>query len=220
MNSNLLFDISSIFSAIPFFISIYILWKYLKNEEYSRGILKNILTGMIIGLISGLVFVIISSGVYPYMDLSIIFIILFPIYLEILKFIIYQRKKYWGKIETVFYGYGLGSGLGATFSVSLLYYYFYIHINLSYFDYFGLLIFSSSLIFINVSTTTLISYGICKKNRRILEDSIMIMILYFITLLPYIWGFETYYFSWSIIYVIPFYYVSIKKLGECIYEKI
>ncbi len=219
MNSNLFFDISSIFSAIPFFYGIYLLWKFVDKETNERQIIKNIFTGMIIGLISGLFFVFLSYGVYSFLDLSLMLVIIFPIYLEMVKFILYQRKKYWGKRETVLYGYGLGIGIGATFSLSMLYYYFVMHQNVSIIDYLGLLLFTFSMVFINITTTLYISYGICKKKRKMLENSMVIMILYFVTLLPFIWGFDIFYVSWNIVYVYPFYHISVKKMEECKNEK-
>lgn len=204
---DIIFQISAMIGIAPAFILLYVIWDKFENLFDERVLFFNLITGLIIGTAIAAIFLLISYSSSKYIDLSLIFIITFAFFTELIKFIFLNRKKAQKTYTVTFNGMTFGLGIGAIWTVALTYYYSRTFFNIYIAFYFVLLSFAFSLI--HSSTGSIIGYGIYINRRmRYLFNAILIMILFNFTLLPYIWGFPPYYSVISlIIAVLVFYYL-------------
>ncbi len=195
------FEVSALISAVPAFILLYLFWDRFEDLFNDRTFVLYIVFGFIVGGIASLFFLILDYSSYSYLDLSIIFLTIFAFFTELMKFIIFNRKKLRDNYELPFHSYGFGLGFGAVFSLSLLYYYLNYN-SLRIEDYLYILIFSFIVIIMHSSTSSLIGYGIFKREGMLLR-AILLQIAFDLSLLPYVWGFSPFFWIFGIVIAIP-----------------
>ncbi len=195
------FELSVLFSAIPSFILLYLFWERFEDLFNERTFIIYIVTGFIVGAFASVFFLILDYSSYNYLDLSIIFVTIFAFFTELMKFIIFNRKKLRNNYELTFYSYGFGLGFGAVFSLSLLYYYLNYN-SVQILDYLYILIFSFIVVIMHSSTSSMIGYGIFRKEGLLLR-AILLQLAFNLTLLPYVWGFSPFFWIFGIVISIP-----------------
>ncbi|MDP8012414.1 MAG: hypothetical protein ACP5F1_05615 [Thermoplasmata archaeon] len=212
MTSGLEFEIIAGISIMPVIYVLYDVWKNFEDKFDDRRFFFYLVFGFIAGAILSVFFLMLDYSAMQYIDMTIILIIFFPMVIEMLKFIVFQRKSFVKNYETLFFSYAFGSGLGSAFSLGLVY-----HLSLGGISndlfYLIALIFSFEMVLSNSSTGIYIGYGIFSLKRRFyLTNAIIVEFLVFFTLLPYIWVFPFIYDISGIIIAIPFFYYARKLL--------
>jgi hypothetical protein len=204
------FSIATIISIIPVGVLLYDAFG--KREDVNdRGIFVYLITGFFAGIIISIFFLLLVSSARNYLDLSLFLVILFPFFTELFKFIIFNRRKYINKKEAVHYSFSFGNGMGAMFSLSLIYYYAR-GFSPSIFYYLVFLSFSFLYVFSFSSSGILIGKGIFEIKRRYnLINAIMVEMLAFLFLLPYMWSMIIY-SSMGILIMVPIYMFLRKEL--------
>ncbi len=208
------FYVSSIIGFVPSFAILYASWGNLEGLFSEKKLFFNYFIGWIIGIIIALFFLISMVAVRQYLDLSIIFVVIFAIFTEMAKYIYLNAPKKREDYALPYYGFSFGLGIAAIWSVSLTY--FYLRMPMSSTDY---LIASISFFFLSIgmaalhaSTGSMLGYGIFKKDwEKYLLESFGFAILFNITLLPYIWGMPYYLYVFGVIISIPVMYYKIYK---------
>ncbi|MGC8663425.1 MAG: hypothetical protein ACP5SF_02625 [Thermoplasmata archaeon] len=212
MTSGLEFEIIAGISIIPVIYILYDAWKNFENKFDDRRFFFYLVFGFIAGAILSVFFLMLEYSATNYIDMTVILIIFFPLVVEMLKFIIFQRKGFVKNYETVFFAYAFGSGLGSAFSLGLVYHLTIGGISNAIF-YLIAIIFSFEIVFANSSTGIYIGYGMYSLKRRYyLTNAIIVEILIFFTLIPYIWSFPFIYDIFGVFIAIPFFYYARKLL--------
>ena len=181
------FSIATIIAIIPAGLLLYDAFG--KREDLDdRGIFLYLITGFILGIPVSFFFLILLSNARDFIDLSIFLVLLFPFLNELLKFIVFNRNRFIKNKNAVYFSFSFSVGIGAMFSLSLIYYY-----GRSYspgiLDYIIFLIFSSMYVISNASTGILIGEGIFGMKRKYhLINAIIVQILAFLFLIPYMWS--------------------------------
>ncbi|MEM4057868.1 MAG: hypothetical protein QXO58_06090 [Thermoplasmata archaeon] len=205
---DIIFQISAIIGIAPAFVLLYFIWNKFENFFDEKLLFFNLVMGLIIGTFVAAVFLLISYSSSKYIDLSIIFIITFAFFSELIKFLFLNRKRTSRTYIVTFNGMTFGLGIGAIWAVALTYYYSRIFFDIYIAFYFVIMSFAFSLI--HSSTGAMIGYGIYVNRRmKYLFNAILIIILFNFTLLPYIWGFPPYYSVISLIIAVPIFYYLI-----------
>ncbi len=212
MTAGLEFEIIAGISIMPVIYVLYDVWKNFEDKFDDRRFFFYLVFGFIAGAILSVFFLMLDYSAMQYIDMTIILIIFFPMVIEMLKFIVFQRKSFVKNYETLFFSYAFGSGLGSAFSLGLVY-----HLSLGGISnnlfYLIALIFSFEMVLSNSSTGIYIGYGIFSLKRRFyLTNAIIVEFLVFFTLLPYVWVFPFIYDISGIIIAIPFFYYARKLL--------
>ncbi|MBD6955569.1 MAG: hypothetical protein F9Y92_02860 [Thermoplasmatales archaeon] len=204
------FTIATIISIIPVAVILYDAFG--KREDVNdRGIFVYLMLGFFSGIIVSIFFLLLSSSASKYIDLTLFLVLLFPFFTVLLNFIIFNRNRYVKKKGTVHLSFSFGSGTGATFSLSLIYYYGR-GFSPSIFDYLVFLLFSFVYVFSFSSAGILIGKGIFEMRRRYnLINAILVMILSFFFLIPYMWSMIIY-STMEILIMVPIYMVLRKEL--------
>lgn len=205
---DIIFQISAIIGIAPAFVLLYFVWDKFENFFDEKLFFFNLVMGLIIGTFIAAIFLLISYSSSKYIDLSFIFLVTFAFFTELFKFIFLNRKRAQRTYIVTFNGLTFGLGIGAIWAVALTYYYSRIFFNVYIAFYFVIMSFAFSLI--HSSTGSIIGYGIYTNRRmKYLFNAILIMIVFNLSLIPYIWGFPPYYSLISLIIALPVFYYMI-----------
>jgi len=213
------FYLAATIGFVPSFGILYFTWGKLEGLFSEKRLFFNYFVGWIIGIFISVFFLMIMVAVWAYFDLSLMFVIFFGMFTELVKYVFLNRRKTRKEYALPYYGFALGLGLAAIWNVSLTYYYLRMPLTsgqyaIAAFSFFVLSIAMSS---IHASTSALIGYGIYKKEwEKYLLQSFGFQILFNLTLLPYIWNMYPATYFWGIIIGIPLLYYKVYK-GVLIY---
>lgn len=212
MTSSIVFEIIAFISILPVIYILYDVWKNFEDRFDDRLFFFYLVFGFIAGAVLSIFFLMLSYSATQYIDMTIITIALFPILIEMLNLIVFQRKSFVKNYQTPFFSYAFGSGIGSAFSLALIY-----HISIggidTYIFYIIAIIFAFDMVFANAATATYVGYGLFTLKRRYnLINAMIVEFLVFFTLIPYAWSFPFVYDISGIFIAVPFYYYARKKL--------
>ncbi len=117
------FYVATILGFVPSFGIFYFVWGKLEGLFNEKKMFWNYFIGWIFGIIIAIFFLILKYSIYSYLDLSLIFIIIFAVFTESFKYIYLNLPKKRGDYEQPYYGFALGLGISAIWSVSIIYQY-------------------------------------------------------------------------------------------------
>ncbi len=210
------FYAAAIIGFIPSFGILYFAWGKLEGLFSEKKLFLNYFIGWILGIIIAIFFLITMIAVWGFLDLSILFILFFGMFTELVKYVYLNRPKIRGDYALTYYGFALGLGLASIWNLALTYYYLRYASMINLYEYAGtaisLLLLSLAMASIHASTGALIGYGIYTKNwEKYLLQSFAFQIMFNISLLPYIWGLPYPLYFWGIIVGIPVLYFKVYK---------
>jgi hypothetical protein len=209
------FYVATIIGFVPSFGILYFAWGKLEGLFNEKKMFWNYFIGWLFGIIIAIFFLILKYSLYSYLDLSILFVIIFAIFTESFKFIFLNLPKKRGDYEQPYYGFALGLGISAIWSVSIIYQYL-IYTTLDQLNYgitiISFLLLSIALSAIHASSGAILGYGIYRKEGlNSLMQAIGLQILFNFTLLPLIWGMHPIYYFIGIFIAIPYLYFKVYK---------
>ena len=218
MTSSIIFEIIAFISILPVIYILYDTWKNFEDKFDDRRFFFYLVFGFIAGAILSVVFLSLDYSASQYIDTSIFLIVLFPILIEMLVLIIFQRKYYVKNYQTVFFSYAFGAGIGSAFSLGLIY-----HISLGGVEGFSFyliaIVFAFGIVLVNASTSAYVGYGMFTLKRKDnLINAMIVEFLFFFTIIPYVWSFPFIYDIFGIFIALPFYYYARKMLFKALKE--
>ncbi len=208
------FYVAAIIGFFPSFGIMYFTWGKLEGLFSEKKLFFHYFVGWIVGIMLAVFFLISMVSVRVYLDLSIFFVLLFGVFTELAKYIYLNTPKKRKDYSLPYYGFAFGLGVAAIWSVSLAYY--YLRTPMSNIDYAGaaisLLLLSLGLASIHASTGALLGYGIkIKFWEKYLLQSFGYILLFNLSLLPYIWNMHYSLFFIGLIVSVPVLYYKVYK---------
>ncbi len=209
------FLIATIEGFVPSFGILYFVWGKLEGLFNEKKLFWNYFVGWIMGVMIAIFFLILKYSVGAYLDLSIIFVLLFAILTESLKYVYLNIPKNRGSYQLPYHGFALGLGISALWSVSLIYQ-FLKYTTLEDAQYIiamlSLFLFSIALAAIQSSTGAILGYGIySREGERYMLKAIGIQALFNLTLLPLVWDLSPVYYFLGLFIAIPYLYSKVYK---------
>ncbi len=213
------FYMASIIGFVPSFGILYFTWGHLEGLFSEKKLFFNYFIGWIAGIVVSLFFLIGVVSVRDYLDLSVLYLLFFGFFTELLKYIYLNTPNKRRDYALPYYGFAFGLGISAIWMVSLSYYYFRDPMDtLEYVVAFAsFIIMSLALSSIHASTGALLGYGIYKNFwEKYLLQSLGLQMLFNLTLLPYVWNFPSFYYFIGVFIGFPVLYYKVYK-GVLIY---
>ena len=209
------FYVATIIGFVPSFAILYFAWGKLEGLFNEKKMFWNYFIGWLFGIVIAIFFLILKYSLYSYLDLSLLFILIFAVFTESFKFIFLNLPKKRGDYEQPYYGFALGLGISAIWSVSIIYQYL-IYTSLDQLNFavtiISFFLFSIALSSIHASTGAVLGYGIYKKEGfNGLLHAIGLQIIFNSTLLPLIWGMHPVYYFLGIFVAVPYLYFKVYK---------
>ncbi len=208
------FYLAAMVGFVPSFGILYFAWGKLEGLFSEKKLFFNYFIGWIIGIVLSVIFLMSMVSVWQYFDLSVLFVIFFSMFMELVMYVFLNRRKVRGDYSLTYYGFALGLGFAAIWNVSLTYY--YLRMPMSTYDYalatISFILLSLGMAAMNASTGALMGYGIYKNEwEKYLLMSFGLQIVFNLTLLPYIWNLPVYTYFFGVFISIPVLYYKVYK---------
>lgn len=122
LNPQLILCMTSLMGIIPAVVILYYLLKTYEQFITDTPIYGFFAGGLVLGMVVFAVHALVDPMVIYVVELAIlVFMIAFPVFEELVKYVIVYYKKYLGKFKTMYCGLALGLGFGATSIIGVAY---------------------------------------------------------------------------------------------------